>query len=470
MASKRTIGTLVFGGGESTLGIDIVCDSIEKALPDIDIVRNVDMQTAKEVDYLLVSLYWWKDVYAHIRFLGEAGIDPRKRSPVIIIGGMSAINPFVLHGYYNYAVIGDGEITAPALLAELIKDNFDVKIDGIVSDGDDGGCFSEHAKLQAQHYVELRTNKTVRIEIARGCKFRCPFCELAVIKPYRELPYEIVRHLILTAPTKNVALFAPDRASHSRYMDIETCIAKAGKRNTGNDIRLDTIKRQSVATTLRFGIEAFTENKRKRMKGMKSTSDLIEYFRHIFENIKTAKGNPITTATAYMIADLPGERSLDAIKEFSDTLMEIDAICPRKFTLFLSVAGFMPSPYTRMERDDIDPYTNFNDLWKRHRARTKNIVIATRGAVIGPTMRLAQMLTVRADERARGLMYFLSTSTQARKLLANRSAKAGKTMEGLIAKTGIDPSFIYRQLDKSEPLPSDRIVRTKWAKEADLQN
>lgn len=463
MQSTIKIGTAVFGGGESTLGMAIVEDCIKDHMQDrAHIRRNVDANQAKGVDILLVSLYWWKDIYALVRFLALAGIDPRTRRPIIIIGGMSAINPFVLDGYYHYAIIGDGEEAAPALVDAIARGEEEVDLPGIIVPGQTEGQFAQPAELRVQHYVETRTNKTTRVEIARGCRFSCPFCELAAIKPYRELPYEIIRHLIVTSPTKNIALFAPDRASHSRYLDIERCITKIGKRNTGSDVRLDMVKLQNVASTLRFGIEAFTAKVRRKVKGMKSNDELVEYFRYIFDEIKTPKGKPISTATAYMIADLPGERGLDAIEEFSDTLKRIDEQCRRKFTLFLSVAGFMPAPYTRMERAACDPYSRFNELWDKHKYRTKNITIASRGAVISPTMRIAQMLTVRGDERARKIIYFLAVDPRGRKLLKDRSVKAGKALENIISTyTDLDSDFLYRELTESEQLPSNRIALTK---------
>jgi len=438
--------------------MEIVINCLKEAFPELSIKQNVDHAQAKEVDYLLVSLYWWKDVYAFVRFLATAGIDPRSRSPVIIIGGMSALNPFPLDGYYHYAVIGDGESVTPALLKALASGEQKPEIPGIVWPGMKIGLFAAPAELRAQAYVETRINKTTRVEIARGCRFRCPFCELAVIKPYRELPFEICRHLVLTSPTKNIALFAPDRASHSRYLDIEKCVARAGKRNTGNDVRLDTIQGQKIASTLRFGVEALTAKVRKRMKNIRTNDALLEHFRYIFQEIRTPKGKPLSTCTMYMIADLPGERTLAAIEEFSDTMRRIDELCPRRFTMFLSIASFMPAPYTVMERNDLDPYTQFNALWEKHRYRTKNITIASRGAVIGPTARLAQMLTIRGDERVRRLVFWLATNSGARKPLNDRRPRAGRTLEAIIKKTGIDPAFLYREIGRREILPSNRIA------------
>ena len=99
------IGYLVFGGGDNTLGMEIIVASIKDAFPDLQLVGLVDHSTAKHVDILLVSLYWYKNIYDFIQFLNTAGIDPRKKKPIIIIGGMAALNPFILSGYFHYAVL-----------------------------------------------------------------------------------------------------------------------------------------------------------------------------------------------------------------------------------------------------------------------------------------------------------------------------------------------------------------------------
>lgn len=274
------------------------------------------------------------------------------------------------------------------------------------------------------------------------------------------MPFEIIKHLIITCPTKNVALFAPDRGSHSAYQRIEDLISKIGKRNTGSDIRIDKLFQKKTASTVRFGLEAFTENKRRKIKGIKNNDELIKSFEHLFQNIKTPKNKLITTATIYIIADLPGERELKKIiEEFNSLLSDVDTLCNRKFTIFLSIAGFTPSAYTRMAKNGIEPYTEFNDYWKRYRIRLKNITIATRGGVYNPATRLAHMLTIRGDERARKIIYLLGATSQGKKLLINKNKKsAGEYLEKLLQHAGYSKQCIYAELGANEPITSDRII------------
>lgn len=447
----KRVGLLAYSSAASTMGLEIVADSIRDKYPDWDI-QTVDETTAKDADYLLVSLYWWKDVYEHVGFLNRIGLDPRKRKPVIILGGMACTNPRPLDGYFHYAVIGDGEDVIGPLIDALENDSDPHIIPGVWNSEKCEAAVSAH--LPAKFYTEIRTTKVTRIEIARGCRMRCGFCQLAAMKPYRENSYEIIKQLVMLAPTKTIALFAPDRASHSRFSDIEDMLGKYGKRNSGSDIRLTSIKKWKVANTVRFGVEAFTADGRRSLGKPMSDDNLIRHLRYISEGLHTVKGKPISSATCYMIGDLPHDGSP---KDFFDVLHEWDKTLNRQFTLFLSVSSFTPSPFTPMERAPLQPYSGFNKKFMALRPHYKNIVIASRGAVIGPGPRLSQMLTIRGDERCRRALFHLATKE--RKLTRNTGKEAGKRVEAIIKASGYDPTRLYAEWPATDPMPWSHIIR-----------
>jgi len=449
------IGTLTFGGGVSTLGLDVITARIASGELEHEVISLTaeDHQKAKHVDLLLVSLYWWRNVYELVAFLAQAGIDPRKRKPVIVAGGMSALNPTVLAGYVHYTVLGDGEDVISEIVDRVSRGEPLGGMPGVVSDErrDAPACVLWAKKIPATHYVESRTNKITRIEISRGCRFKCPFCQMAHLKPYREQDFAIIRHLVMTAPTKNVALFAADRSAHTKYRDLEALMARAGKNNMGSDVRLDTLMKQETASKIRFGIEGFSEKTRKAFHKIPSNDMLVRGFGHIFNKMRTPKGKPITAAWTYMIGDLPGEGE-EEIQEFWDVMRRVDELCPDKFTLFLSVSSFAPMPYTPMERCGLNPYTPFNQ-WFKDRPRMDRVTVATRGGVIGPSSRLAQMMTIRGDERLRPVVFWLATSAVGKKALADRSESSGRLVERAIKQVGFDPEYLYREIGANEPMP-----------------
>ena len=460
------IATLAFAGSTSTYGLTLVTEAIKDKWPTAEL-RVADAITAKHADYLLVSLYWWKDVYSFVRWLHEVGINPESEKPVIIIGGMSALNPSVLEGYFDYCVVGDGEVVICDLIERIEAGEKNIEMVGVWNKD---GCEMAHAeKLTARTHVDLRTNRTSRIEIARGCKLNCPFCELTHIKPYRELPYSIIKHLVLSAETKSISLFAPDTWSHSMAEDIEQLVRRCGKNNTGSDVRLDVTKKISVASRLRFGVEGFGEKTRRRFKKVVSNKILVDRMLHVINNIETPKGNPISGITCYMIGDLPIE-SEDEIIEFWDVLKEIsDKVNTKRrekpFTMFLSISGFHPMPFTPMWNCGIHPYGKFNDYVKKHSSYLDNIVIALRGSVASPAQRLAAMLTIRGDERCSLAINWLATKGY--KYTKSTKPEDGKVIEAVVKKTGFDPTRLYRQLDKSETMPW-MAIKTKddrWKRE-----
>lgn len=449
----RRVGLLAYSSAASTMGLEIVADSVRREYPDWQ-VSTVDETTAKDCDYLLVSLYWWKDVYAHVAFLDRIGLDPRKRKPVIIIGGMVCANPRPLDGYYHYAVVGDGEDVIGPLLSALDNDSDPSVIPGVWNPE---ACEVAVAKrLPAKTYTEIRNNRVCRIEMARGCRMGCAFCMLSGMKPYRENPYEVIKQLILRAPTKTIALFAPDRASHSRYRDIEAFIKKQGKTNSGSDVRLTTIRGQQVASTVRFGVEAMTAAGRRFIGKPMSDDNLVKHLRYISETIKTPKGNRVTTATCYLIGDLPCEHDDDPLAWW-DVLRRWNDTLPGRFTLFLSLSSFMPYPFTRLERAPIRPYSKLNERFFAYRPHLSNLVIATRGGLIGPGPRLCQALTVRGDESCRRAIYHIAT--RERKLLLETSVAAGHRVEGIVRAAGYDPSWLSDEWPTERPLPWAHITR-----------
>ena len=349
------IVSVVFGGGISTLGMDVVVQSLKNAQCVEGLqISNFDpanpFLALSDCDVLLVSLYWFDNLLSYFSFLKKFGIDPRKKDglkkPIIILGGVSAVNYKLLEGFFDFIVLGDGEVVLPDLIKAISKNEKFESPHVICRDVPvDKKSFAHSPVIPAYGYTENRGNQTTRIEIARGCKNKCPFCQLGHTKPYLEQPIEVVSTLLSRARSKAVGLFAPDRASYSHFEDLETLCKKWGKHNTAEDLRLDALGRIQSVSKLKFGIEGFTEATRKKIRKVSTNEKLIEGFRRIFFDLKKPNGKTHTTATAYMIGDLPGETPEDAV-EFWEVLSKIDVFAKPPFTLFLTLNSFSPKPFT----------------------------------------------------------------------------------------------------------------------------
>ena len=455
MINGKRVGYFVVAG-PNTLGMDIICDLIEQEYGERP--EKATIANASELDVLLVSLYWWEHKYDYIRFLVEAGIDPKKRSPIIIAGGMDMLNPAPIEDYFHYAVLGDGEEVVIPLL-EYVTNGKSPDCDKYIwtaGEANEGKAVAVYDRLRATHYVEDRQNKVTRIEIARGCKRKCGFCLLTFAKPYRELPGEAIKTLIYTAPTKNVALFSADRASHSAYLEIEDWAAKYGKRNNGTDLRIDTIQKFKTATSLRFGIEGYGYDARRAVGKPYTDDQLIEWFRHVFHVVKTPKGTPITVATVYMIMGLPGD-TVDSYREFAELLRRIDDLKPKRFTMFLSASTFAPYFHTGLQWADPSIFADWNSVWAMHKPFLKNITIAARGGAIQPSRRILQMLAIRGDVNAGKMMFNIAKNPQVRKLAEGKGNKPAEALLRVMDRAGIDTDLISKEIPFDKRLPWDGI-------------
>jgi radical SAM superfamily enzyme YgiQ (UPF0313 family) len=451
------IASLVFGGGISTLGMDVVQAEIEsKHGKRVEFIpcRPEDVVTIKSVDVLMVSLYWFDNILDFLEYLWKAGIDPRKRKPLIIIGGIAATNIRILKGYFHYCVLGDGEMVAADLVSALLDGSDPASLPHVISDGDFDSIktLATNPNIPARAYTELRGSRTARIEIARGCRFKCPFCQLAHTKPYREQPLEVIEHILKGTQTKSVGLFAPDRTGYSRYDELEKTCRRIGKNNTAEDARLDMLMRKKVVNKVKFGVEGFSAKTRKGFRKIPTNEMLIKGFNHIFNVLRTPKGKSITTATVYMIGDLPGE-GRDEVNEFWETMFEVDKHCPGKFTLFLTLNSFSPKPYTPMERCGINPYNDWREYWEG-RPKLPKITIASRGGMLGASNRIIHCMTARGDERLGKALFYLAT--EGRKIYRSTDPKAGKAVERLIKMSGVEPEAIWGEIDDSIELPHEK--------------
>ncbi len=450
------IALVNFGGGEMTLGLDIIGERLRAAG---HAVTNFDMggdRNAKDYDVLCISIFWWLDKIAYIKFLKNVGINPKNRKPVLILGGLQMMNPKSLGDSFHYAVIGDGEEVIVPLVDAIGRGDIEIDMPGVYWPGKGTLTQAQNVeRLEARHYIDLRNAKQTRIEIARGCKGACKFCLLTFAKPYRELSGAVLRQLIITSKTKNIALFCADRGSHSNYLEIEEWCRKYGKRNSATDLRIDSAQKVNIISNLRFGLEAFTERTRLRIgKGYKDEK-LIEYFRHIFNDVKTPKGGNLTVMTLYMIFGLPGEKPED-VEQFSDIMNRVDAICPHKVTIFLSFSSFQPMGHTPFQWAPMDIFAEWDKAFEKRWHKTKNIVIAKRGGFIPPARQLVQMACERGDERAFPFLYFIATTPGIENILKNR-AIGHKSIERLLRSAGISVDELTGERPHDKAMACDCI-------------
>jgi len=217
---------------------------------------------------------------------------------------------------------------------------------------------------------------TARIEIARGCKFKCAFCALSGIKPYQEVPFgEVVKQLDTLKPGR-CSLFAPERLYHSEWAQfrqwlnehkgikddtrqrIEQPREKPAWRDLGSDARLERLS-QVAGWEAITGIEGISYRLRKSI-GKPFTQEFI--LQKCGEFVTTRPG--IARLTMYFIADLPGETEEDWA-ELYELFGAIETEeWSRHLVMFPVLNPLSPKPFTALENAIIHPFRDYTSRWR----------------------------------------------------------------------------------------------------------
>ena len=220
---------------------------------------------------------------------------PFGRYPLVWCGGQGLHNPLPMAPVFDLCVIGDGEDPLPSLLALWERhgntrgflaaaatvpgvfvpshhDPREVTIEQSVS---------SDVGITLRNAIDVSHNKTRRIEIARGCRYKCTFCSLGWRTPVRENSAEQIITEIKRSP-KLVHLQAGDAESHSGIDEIRTALRAHGGHDQGWTGRLDSLFEnpdQTIPGQKRyaFGIEGMSYRLRAAVgKGYLTDERLVD--------------------------------------------------------------------------------------------------------------------------------------------------------------------------------------------------
>ncbi|OHE69841.1 MAG: hypothetical protein A2Z99_08365 [Treponema sp. GWB1_62_6] len=400
-------------------------------------LESMGQRTAGAFDVLLFSLFWWEHLYDYAAFLRRCGVDPAKsRKPLVIIGGFQAYNFVSLGSLYHWACIGDGEGFLPDALA-LARDGQEEMI------GELSGAYwpgkTEITRWRSDAFSATAMvepgQKATRIEIARGCRYRCAFCALSYLKPYREGRPEDIKALIAQGPNKNVALFAPERLAHSGYDEIECFTAAAGKTNTASDLRWDNLKtRPGHKGTVLFGLEGLSERLRLAIGKGITDSDFVDGCQKLVAESEKGKRG----IRFYLILGLPGETEED-YAAWTELLRRLNAIPEaNSMTLMPFVNTFLTQPHTPLQwAAAADPFGDYTGrfqlaLWPHGHDDSKRwrMTIAFTPRIWGPLSRIKAQLAVRGDARVEGVLRDLAANRK----LTSQTGRPGRVGARLFAR------------------------------------
>ncbi|MEA3507018.1 MAG: radical SAM protein, partial [Elusimicrobiota bacterium] len=175
---------------------------------------------AADFDIIGFSFHYELAYTNYINMMDLAGLEPfrkdrKKSDPLIIGGGPVCVNPEILSEFMDAVIVGEAEEVLPGLLAEYSpgrdKEKFLEKISligGVYVPGKTESVEKAFCKTLDTKYhpvyqpvpvVDIVHNR-LNIEINRGCRHRCRFCQATnIYAPYRQRSVSQIRELAIAS-------------------------------------------------------------------------------------------------------------------------------------------------------------------------------------------------------------------------------------------------------------------------------
>jgi hypothetical protein len=233
--------------GSINLGLQIVSETL-----NCNIVKWND-KLSKQYKQYAFNIIYPTHVFNMVSFMIRNGIEPlkSKRKDIKIVAGGQGVS--------NLKCLDD-------IVDEIYLGEFD---NGVVADKNG---WTRLTKLESKEVID--GSKAV-IEITRGCKYRCKFCEYGWVMggKYREKPWELVKEQIDVCMAQGIRTINFLSANFGTYSAIDTLFeycAKQGVQILNRDICLmdagkimKWIKPHGL-NYLKIGVESFDEDTRRK--------------------------------------------------------------------------------------------------------------------------------------------------------------------------------------------------------------
>lgn len=345
-------------------GMKVVMDGFARAgRPCQSVVLGGGTRPADRPRVWLVSLGYAGSAWRIRQFFEElAGesMDKRKRDgrTTYILGGHAIVNTEPFLEVFDAVFVGEADDQTEALA------RCDGDIDKLaevpgIDVGEREVWFQRASSLQHRGLYEAsfdesddasKVGRTTYLEVARGCRAACRFCELGWLYGYTERSKEETLAMMAAAPDpRQVVLSAPDTDGVSWLSDA---ISDGEYRPRWRSTRILPYLRAHPSAPdgkrgrIRFGVEGVTERLRRQISPLKAMTDV-----DIEMAVQRAIDEGYRTLRMFLIGGIPGETSADRRH-----LSELVGIYERARGLRhwkgadIKITGLSPQPYTPWQR------------------------------------------------------------------------------------------------------------------------
>jgi radical SAM superfamily enzyme YgiQ (UPF0313 family) len=350
------IGKVCFGKDDFQYGLELCLKNAGRT------AAIATPATASYFDVLLMTAFWHKDWWLFYDFQKRAGISKYEKKPLIIIGGMQAtLAPESFSALAHYVFIGDGDWELKKILDD-IEQGRDPESKYLYNGG---GTIPEPCEVESIGVYPMHKGgrrDVVRIEVARGCPYKCAFCALSGLKKYREAPTNKILNAISESyegGNKVVSCFAPDRQSHSGWEEIQSRLQRHKIHNLGMDARVErlpTYKKKNAVC----GVEGLSHKLRKLVGKSWTDEKILDYI----DRWQQLNDIGILYLGMYFIADLPGEEEKDweEGKIFFEKLNNCE--WSSRLNMSLTMIPFSPRKFTRLADAIVHPFRDYETKWR----------------------------------------------------------------------------------------------------------
>jgi len=415
------------GDSVACYGLHVACEALRQRGHRVEPYDNSSSTP------ILLSVYWPEQVYELAKWsMGAA----RSKRVKIAGGNVATSNPAALLPFVDAVFCGDGECWDGEISGQSVA----------TKDGPEAvKALAE--KIIPLRYEDVQQNRRTFIEIARGCRNKCLFCQYGWLKPYREADVLDIKNLLQFSKTKSVRMFAADRFQHSKYEAIRTITDRKGLCDTGSDVSIRFLLKHSeylaYTNKVRVGIEGMSARLRHMVGKRYTDDDVVEFCRLVM-----AAG--IKSLDFYMIYGLPGEVEED-VKQFVDLLRKIDSIAPSGYALAIHWNAFTPSAQTPFQW--AAPAYQYPAWLETHvfGVHGKNLKIMHKPRRTGDLTIIRRAIAIRAGQKTRKLVYAMG-------ITPSKFKDPGMLAKLYERETG---DSVVEQWPTSKTLPWDGVVSYK---------
>ena len=382
---------------------------------------------------ILLSLYWPDQLYNFIKFRFQQTLKARE---ILIGGNYPTSSPQALINFDARVFLGDGELFDGSFDNQYVvhKDSTDLPKKK-----------ADAEFIIPQLYEDVQHTRRSFVEMSRGCKYKCLFCQYGWLKPYREADIVDIKEVILRTKTKSVRAFAADRFSHTKYSDIRQVLMKYGRNDTGSDCTVKQVlyNPEYLKTTnkIRVGIEGISDRMRALCGKPNTNDDIVNFCNMVAKN-------GIKSLDFYMIYGMPTERP-EEIEEFIELIRRLDETMPAGYTICLHWNAFTPSALTPFQWA-APAWGNYEWLDKFLLAKfNKRIKIYHKPKRANEWNILRRSIAIRATEATAQLMYNIAKKESQFKRQPNTVIREFEAL------TGYNP---IGAIPINSPLPWDKYL------------